>query len=488
MTTNFWNDLIEEEVHLRDRFQFEIKSEFRPSSQQGKNYYCQEYYFFVPEALQIHSGTYSESDFYQDKTLYIRYKTPEIPFDQLVSPTCEKSPLFRIKNLLKDKGSNFNSQLNHEVKLIANIVRSQLRHEVRSLIKMIKQQNIQKIAIQNLISHLKSIVTSLASFQDKIADEQFKKLFSITDQFICHYSNFYLTGLLQYYRDTSKNKDPEIISMICEALKTLAAKPTVHEEYPINEETKAHHEHLLEKYFRDVLDLKRKQRETKKSYKNMIGAIAAGIAMYIYLFFFLWKVTIFDPHSTQFIILGVIFYILKDRVKEGVKRLFERYSPRFLSDKITFLDDPNTGLPIGRVSEFFTILSLKDLPKEVVKIRNQKFHEVLRDFIRPEDVLFFRKTITIEANRKVTSRRTDINSIFRYNIHRFLAKAGESFYSVNELDPDSQEVHKKTRHHVYHINVILKSYFIDKKKEKEIQYRKFRLILDKEGLQRIENL
>lgn len=72
----FIEDLTSGELQIRDRWQFELKSEFFPSSSQKNSHYNQEFYFFIPNALQINKLTYRKEDFYIDLTNLIRYKTP----------------------------------------------------------------------------------------------------------------------------------------------------------------------------------------------------------------------------------------------------------------------------------------------------------------------------------------------------------------------------------------------------------------------------
>src|SRR5262249_22367256 len=79
----FLEDLRSGEIHFRDKWQFELKSEFTISSAAPDTPYTQEFYFFIPNSLQINSTTYPKESFYQELTNFIRYKTPTYLFSDL---------------------------------------------------------------------------------------------------------------------------------------------------------------------------------------------------------------------------------------------------------------------------------------------------------------------------------------------------------------------------------------------------------------------
>ena len=87
-------------IHFRAKWQFELKTEFYPvSDRQGDNL-VQEFYFFIPNSLQITGQTYSKAQFYQDQTNLIRLKTPRFSFSELIDPVNLESPLTKIRELI----------------------------------------------------------------------------------------------------------------------------------------------------------------------------------------------------------------------------------------------------------------------------------------------------------------------------------------------------------------------------------------------------
>ena len=94
---NFWNDLYYEDIHFRDNLQFELETDFAPIRTLEHNVSVQEFYFFIPQSLQIDAETYSKEQFYKDRTNLIRYKKPEFSFYDLINKNNTQSPLVRIE-------------------------------------------------------------------------------------------------------------------------------------------------------------------------------------------------------------------------------------------------------------------------------------------------------------------------------------------------------------------------------------------------------
>lgn len=85
MIEDIWNELIEGEIHVRDKLQLELKNEFSINPNLKENRYKQEVFLFIPSPLQINPETYSKKQFYLDQTNLIRYKTPYMSLSDLIN-------------------------------------------------------------------------------------------------------------------------------------------------------------------------------------------------------------------------------------------------------------------------------------------------------------------------------------------------------------------------------------------------------------------
>lgn len=457
---------MEGEILFRDPLQFELKSEFLP----GKSPCVQEFYLFVPAVLQINEQTYSKKQFYKDQTSLIRYKTPVFSLREVgLRSDC---PLRRL-----EAGTVRQMDVDAELKLFANIVRSALRKACVEIVDGKKEPQIRAyIQESNRIIRLYKRLQKKYSLQPDYAGEFFFSSLS-----------FYSTGLLKLCREESLSKDLE--KALCQIVLELDEEQKNHiseqSDSPENEYI-LYRKSLLHKFVVDALLLKIQRRSVHDQYWPVFSSLAAGIAMFIYLIFFIWKGQYFVINSHPFIILSVLLYILKDRIKEGIKSLYKRQFLQYFADFRTFIYDRQGNYILGRLSESFSFLSKKELPREVLNVREQHVKSVLDEIKRPERVLYYKRELKLDTDQS-------LNSLFRFNIHQFLEKAGNPQVSYVNLNPESLELEEKTLPKVYHLNLLLATTYNRKTAKGKIglpgpdELRKFRIIIDKNGIKRVES-
>jgi hypothetical protein len=122
-------------------------------------------------------------------------------------------------------------------------------------------------------------------------------------------------------------------------------------------------------------------------------------------------------------------------------------------------------------------------------MRNRQFHSVLEKFKRPEQIIYYKKDVNIKKKpHTLESRFYGLNIIFRFDIHHFLAKSEDASHVYLDLDPKSLQLQKIQLPRVYHINIILKNTSTMADKSKRVDWGKYRLIVDKNGIKRVEEV
>ena len=153
---------------------------------------------------------------------------------------------------------------------------------------------------------------------------------------------------------------------------------------------------------------------------------------------------------------------------------------------------PGRKNELGTIEESFSFVELARLPKEIKEIRNREFHTVLEEYQRPENIIFYKRTIRINAPATVGARRYGLNIIFRFNIHRFLYKAADPSETHLLIDSITRKLTSVRLPKVYHLNLIIASRAVESddrsKKETSVEFKKLRLVIDKNGIKRIEQL
>lgn len=506
---SFLKELLEGEIHQRDRLQFELKSDFIPTSQIKKNIYSQEFYFFIPAVLRVNKYNYSKQQFYRDQTNLIRYKTPELSLKEIIDEKSRFSPLKKIYSSINSLQTSENIKtIQNELKLLGNIVRSALRRDCQLLIEEFddcKNSNDFKKEIWNekinvFYQEIKEFYCRYYQMQEKFtekwSDSILFKHFLYVSEFISNSISFYSTGLLDHLTNfiedkfaVSKERLSKLILEEDEKNKDLYHISIDEDEDSSQNEYILYRKGLLNKFVLDSLLLNFKTKAPKDQYSHLIAGIAAGIAMLFYLLLFIFQGDVFVINSTPFVILTVILYILKDRLKDGIKTLYKKKSFKWFPDYTTKIYTSDKQHKIGKLTESFSFVNHKQLPGNIKHIRNIQFHTILETVKRPETVIYYKKELTLESCKKKKNREThSLNTIFRFNIHQFLQKASNPYTSYLKLNSENLELKERRLPKVYHLNIIMlnKHFANDSQIEEEI--KKFRLIVDKNGIKRIESL
>lgn len=477
-------------IYLHDKWQFELKSDFLPNPAVPQNIYSQEFFIFVPNALQIQNKTYTRADFYRDQTNYVRYKTPEFTFENLLDPNNRSSPLVEL-SYLNDSREDI-SHIEFQIKLLGNIFRSTLRDTVSYIAKHPSAEKVKELCKD--IRSFREREKELAKLFTKHPEAQaINQLFQYLTEFNSNTINTKLSHLYQWTKDETFFPDIEnsIVSIMREeqdfrenyGLETEELENTSHKnEYIV------YRRKLLDKFIAQVLFLNINRFSTKKAFRNVIGAFSAGIAMLVFMILFVHGGEVLVINSTPFIMATVLFYILKDRIKEGLRNISFKIAFKWFPDYTTKIYSNDNQILLGELKESFSLINRNAIPKEIENIRKTSFRTIFDQIKRPETVIYHKKTVDIHSPPPLVPKmKQGLNIIFRLNIFRFLHKASDPLYTFTKLDKDNQLISVNLPK-VYHLNIIVKNTFMNEDLEEEIEYKNYRVVIDKNGIHRVETL
>jgi hypothetical protein len=192
---------------------------------------------------------------------------------------------------------------------------------------------------------------------------------------------------------------------------------------------------------------------------------------------------------TAFLVITALLYIVKDRLKDGLKSIYYKLALVLFPDYSTKILTPDQNETLGTLKESFTFLQRNQIPKDIRKLRDTIFHKELEEVRRPETTIYFKKEVILNVPPK-----TDIHGlkgfhdILRFNINQFILKAGDVFQEYLELDPKNYDIIVDKCPKVYHVNLIIQMTHKPKGRDLKTDIRKVRIILNKEGINRIEKI
>lgn len=497
---DFLDEFDTSKIHFRDLWQIELKSEFLQREDVSTTY-SQEFYFFIPNSLQINPSTYSRDQFYKDQINLIRYKTPVFTLREVMNLSLPTSPLSRIQALGHQSPTAENIRLmEKEIKLYGNIVRSCLRGKAQVLIEEITRakNHKERMEAKHNLSEFSLDIGKFLEAGKKVEnfvlnswnEEIIKKHFQYVNSFIHQSIEYYITGLVERIREKKVPEwfeSNEQFSLLLVTLRGGIKLPETDRE----KETLLYQKGLLKKYVLNALLLNINRFSPHQRYRNIIGGFAAGTAMLVYLLLFIWQAGgSFVFNSAPVVIFTVLLYILKDRIKEELRNFSSSSLAKWFADYTTEIRSPDDEKVLGKLQENFVFLKEADVPPDIVEMRNRGFHNVLESFKRPETVIYYKKNMRLfRMPRKGTfPRQYMLNIIFRFNIQNFLSKASDPVQSHLTLNPQNKQLEVLELPKVYHINMIIKTSYEDLHGDAQIEFRKFRLVVDKNGIKRVEDL
>ena len=498
-------DLIETRIQVHDTQQVEVKLDYSIDPSHRRNRYHIKGYFFVPQSLGITKHTYSRSRFYRDVQSYIRFKTPRISFSDILNEKNEKSPLWRIERTLEarakgniDKTSD--RALTRELRIFVCLVRANLRDELSRLIQSDLENSENTAARQELIDildGLSGVVAAFRAMKPQLTAQNgpgsVAEAYRYTDEYLSLVVESHLTQFLSKLQRHESN-DAMVGRCIQEATSILTREREHRDEcdYPRILEDGVPNEHyvyrrgLLKKFAMSVLFLKLNRDTGDNKVSDIIAAIAAGIAMLFAAVAAIYAQNRYGLNTGPFVGALVVSYILKDRIKDWVKRYSAPAIANLLWDHRIDITDPLHDVQVGRCRELFAFISNSSIPKPILDLRHGGQRESIEAQSKQEVYLKYEKEIILHGTTIDQShgRMLDINDIIRFNLSQFLARTDDPVSYLPLFNVKTQQIDKVACPKVYHINVIL--VLEAETGNLPAQMVRIRVIFDRAGIRRVE--
>lgn len=500
--------VIEETIQIHDKKQFEIKLGYPFTGEEGAKVYDVETYFFFPNNLGINRYTYTREDFYNSTQIYVRLQTPVVLLRNMAAG--KDSPLEKLKDAIEglfateSAGEDEKSFADYEyqLKMFCCIFKSAVRdhvqfisrkkHDLNSRNTSLRQQDFKDL-VDKYLAGINATVTAFRSLRTLVnVPTRNKEIFSVFlfgDEYLSLLIEYYTYGLIQVINrlDFSEKEsfNPRLLALIKTELDYRRANnyPSIPSINSTNEEF-LFRSSVLKKFMGNVLFLTTKFKHEGELLEQIAFALAAGIAMMFATTAVFFAQAAYSTVSTPLFLVLVISYMFKDRIKEFIRTYLGAKLRTRLFDhkrKIYF----NAKQKLGWCRESFVFLKSEKLPRTIVKLRaKDHITEVENDWVG-EKVILYRKQVKI-LNRQFRSIHHDypVNSIvdiMRLNVSRFLTRMDNSKTPIYVCD--SKGCQRIFGNRVYHVNMIMKH-----SGNGRVVYRRFRLVLNQNGIKRIEEV
>jgi len=503
------DDLIDQQVTIHDQTQFEIRLDYDQDMSLKKNCYRVETFFFFPKSLRIDKHHYSKDTFYQDLKTNIRLRTPQIALNKLVDSKNDASLQSRIKDpfdrLLSGSGdSEHIATIEYELKLFASIFRSQIGAQAAHLLDLVKQLGgepdkylticsdigkLIKIFVKDISNAIGAFRKLRAKFLNPTIPSKLIVIFEEINEFLSLITEIYLSEVLLQInatpplRERLSNSYLKLEQLIKKesnyraGADYLSSNPKYHDG-----EKLIYRKSELKKTITEVLFLKPKVEKEGKHAAQFVAMLAAGLAMFWALAALVYSQNTFIINSTPFLVLMVLAYIVKDRLKDFIKVILDKkLLSKLFHDRKVAIYDGKSNKRIGHVQESFMYVEKKDIPQDVYKVRYPALSGK-----RFETIIKHDRVITL-FTKKFDPTRSRISNVARLCVSNFLSKMDSPQVLMPCYVEEEDSIKELPMSKVYHMHLVLRMLPCCNKKSRPI-LKHFRIILNKKGIKRLETL
>lgn len=488
-------------VKTHGRRQLELEVKYPLLGREKYKRYELDLFVFSPYQLGMTHEGYGVSRFLRDMRSYTRYTIYSISLKKLADPSCSISPIARVASML-DKtvmaGDIDEQAALYELRVLASVYNRQLRDTLPMLEEVVRSRAPAAEGVERLKGFLADIDMFLQAFRSlrpRFCDTRISDLLRQglcwADESISLSTEKTLYKLHDLYCE--RNDMAEACGILEGRLggeqqyRMDRGYPTVvTPDDPAANEFFVYRAGVLKKWTEGCMFMTTEHARITGHFTHLMMAAAAGAAMAFAVLAALFAQRWFVEFSIPWVVIIVLAYIGKDRIKEVLRTFFAAYVPKMIADEVDDLIDPAIGTKIGSSRARALFCHPGDLPEAARRLRN--FEEnVFQNIIPPENVIHFHKDISIDRARLMRNhqRLESLTEIMRLKLDSWLANMDEPvdrlFYMRNgrRMKADAKRV--------YHVNIIVGISEAGKSVAGRSLFR-YRLVLTRNGIVRIERV
>ena len=205
------------------------------------------------------------------------------------------------------------------------------------------------------------------------------------------------------------------------------------------------------KTFVDVAKTQAAQRLNEST--ALVGTAVAAITAAILEQFGRKNVATLASQGLMVVGLGVILYVLRDRMKDWARHKLQEKAMVLIPDFETILVAGKKRFGLSR--EWLHILPSKSVDAEVTEARHTDA-VVERSLRLPEDVLYLRRVFFLDAGFDAADHTRSLHENVRLNLDRHLKFMDDPFKDLTDLEADGRFVLSRS-HRVYHFHMVTRT-------------------------------
>lgn len=486
-------------VATHGRYELELNITYPVERELPRTRYGVDAFFFTPCRLGLDKDNYGVNRVLRDLRSYVRFTPTPIALARLVNPQCDISPLTRIRRLLANAALAHEldeKSLLYELRALVNIFQAQMR-ETRGTIE-------QLVAFPRSVAEVNAFGGAfLAELPEFLG--QFRKLH--TDFLDSRVSSLLRQGLEWADEAISLNTEKTLYRLhaVCRSradlagiLAQLESELGREQQYrqqqkymtvivpgqPESGEIFLYRESMLKKWAQSAMYIEAKPHGLAARIAQIFAGLAAAAAMAFAVVAAFLAGKWFALYSLPWALLIVVSYIFKDRIKEMLRNFFITALPRLVADEKHILLDPKGLRRAGAVKFRVRFCRPDQMSATVTRLRNLKVNP-FRDLLLPENILHLQIDMDLVCRQLARHIRLEaLSHILRLTMNSWLTHMDDPHSPIEYMQNGARRQMQADR--VYHVNLILR--LSSGKKTQPSRYFQYRIILNRDGILRIEPL
>lgn len=504
LNPNKWTDST---IERHDLNNLECKVGYKIEPDLQENRYEMSIFFFIPNSLNVNQQTYSGKEFFGDITANLRFKTPQMALTGLLKEDNELSPFYSINHALERIRNGYTDEklikkIKYELRILGSIIKVALRDQF----DYYYQEGIKETQQEEIFSQLKSYLQDIQRLQQKMVSlrveighvqipKTIHESFSFVDDYIGRQIEERLTKSISLFSNMEKFQNICFQEISNRIKQELERRSKTHSRLSLQKDSLntdfTYWERILKKYIQSVLYLDIRAKDQTSGALDVLFSFAAGAAMFISILLGFFIIDQLQDNVYAYITALTVAYMLKDRVKELIRNASLKFVQKYFPDKRYGIYDSQKDIKIGVGKDSVRFIPWKDIPPEIINIRESSNRTSIEREGKPENVMRYVKNIKLysEKIKEYHSRHGDIIAIIRFNVRHMLQYADDPIKMEDLWDPESKTLSTIPCGKYYHLNLIFKVHSsTGKSVQNKIYYKRVRVVINQQGIQQVEEL
>ena len=482
--------MIDIQTKIHDRFSIEFKIGFSGREGVKEDHFDVNSWIFIPNGLDINKQTYTKERFYADMKSNVRLLTPAFSLKQMLEG--EEAPILHVKKALEAVSAEASQErmdeFEFQLKLFASIFKSSIRNESARIIAHPEAPDIRQ-SCETYADDVRRVLQAFRGLRDTIGPDREELIvkMNFADEFISHQADIRTMKILKVLHRSDQEELREAFKLLADMVVEEKAYKTSHGySHAVigdkdNNRRLLHRHSMLKKYIESALFLKADTTQDGQAVKQISFSLAAGLAMMVYLLVTMPFQKYLGNYPSLIFFILVLFYILKDRIKELTRWLFAYQLKDKYYDNKTVVSVKNRQ--VGWLKEGMDFITDDKVPEEVLRLRNRNKLEADNKLL-DEKIILYRKRVEIDnagLRNQYDYEFKGINDIIRYHINYLTKKMDNPESEITCLDENLQ-LQTVMAERVYILHFVLQF-----KWEDQVEYKAFHVVVNRNGIIKINS-